>query len=171
MTPLFLVSVGLLLMCSLVSSYVLTSSASSKRHQQLSTMITRLHAVDVSKEKARLQNTEMLFVLPLSVMNLPDITSLNKVLVSEPYKTVMTKANLVAMVDRTPFCQVSDYLSDSSVVFFVDKRNSADNYTNFMKWVRTNIKRVEQPFDVLVCRKEHCIRIPIVAQTNQIFLT
>jgi hypothetical protein len=163
----------LLLCCSrLASSYLLASSSSTSRMNQKYTTTTRLHAqVDVAKEKARLQNTEMLFVLPLAVMNLPDITSLNKALVAEPFKTVMTKPNLLALVDRTPFCQIADYLSDSSVVFFVDKRNAGDNYTAFMKWVRTNIKRADKPFDVLVCRKEHCVRIPISQETVQIFLS
>lgn len=112
-------------------------------------------------DREMLQNSEMLLVLPLDSIKLAEITSLNKGLVSEPYKAVISKANLIDLVDRTPYCQIIDHISDQNVCFFIQREVQA-NYESFTKWIR-QIKKGEDrdgsaAFEILVCKKEHFIR-------------
>jgi hypothetical protein len=105
----------------------------------------------------------MLFILPLNSIKMAEITSLNKGLVSEPYKAVISKTNLIDLVDRTPYCQIADFLSDQNICFFIEREVDA-NYESFTKWIR-QIKKEERDkaFEILVCKKEHFLRLPITS--------
>ena len=126
---------------------------------------TKLYYDNVD-DRQRLQRAELLFVLPLNSMKLADITSLNKALVDEPFKAVISKANLIDMVDRTPYCQIVDFLSDQNICFFVDHYEK-ENYEAFTKWIR-QLKRGKEfskdskAFEILLCKKEHFIKFSSV---------
>lgn len=107
-----------------------------------------------------LQKTEMLYVLPLDSMNLPEITSLIKALASEPRKAVLSKTALLNLINKSPFCQIHDYIYEQNVVFFIEQDVTA-NYDAFISWLRKNKKESDvEPYDILICKKDHLIRIP-----------
>ena len=111
--------------------------------------------------KSLIAKTDMLVVLPLNCMGIKEITSLNMALIGEPYRIALTKAQLIEIIDRTPFCQIADYISEQSFCVFIE-HSIEENFDCISKWIRVTKREGEfmpSPNPIALCKKENCVYI------------
>ena len=124
-----------------------------------------VHFMAPSQKNADIQaiiaRTELLVVVPVSAVGLKQVSGLKAALLGElnrrermscfsifersslppgePRQAALSKAQLVEIIDRTPFCQIAEELSGQSICVFVE--NSAnENVERLLKWLRVTKK-------------------------------
>jgi hypothetical protein len=117
-----------------------------------------------SLDKKLIQKTSVLLVIPSGSVTMNSIYQLNDMLASEncdPFKTLMSKNQLTQLVSNSPFCQIVEDLSNQSICLFFEK-DSKLLIDDIMAWLRTlPIGSRAEMHNLLICRKEHLIRVPI----------
>lgn len=122
--------------------------------------------VDMNKKPTEnlsvtLGKTEILIVLPLNAVGLRELNSLNVGLLGDPIRTALSKGQLIDIIDRTPFCQIAEFISNQNYCIFIET-DIADNYSSISRWIRqtkSNGEFLPSDYDILICRKEYCIAI------------
>lgn len=116
----------------------------------------------------RLKRASMLAILPVEMLDLDRIGSLNKKLVGWPFTATFSQDQLIGLVDNSPFCVVAEHLTANNFCIFVDPAKEAENYEGICSWVRQikdnrpvegEPKAAQHNNEILLCKKGHLIKI------------
>jgi len=111
--------------------------------------------------KSLIAKIDMLVVVPLNCVGIKEITGLNTALIGEPYRIAVSKTQLIEIIDRTPFCQIADYISEQNFCVFIEN-SLEENFDRISKWIRVTKREGEfmpSASPIILCKKENCVYI------------
>ena len=123
-------------------------------------------AVDYTNQamlRRSVESADLILAVPTTDYNMQEITLLRKNLPSRVAPEVISRANIIAAIDGTPFCTMAVEIESSNILYSIaDKSMAPQTLESCLKWSRQISKDRKKISQIIIARRAgHMLKVNI----------